>query len=83
MIIGGYALFKGRSLSEGQHFGDIDVLLRSDRTRRPTAISVNHLHVMYIGPDEIEECVQGALRMVERGAIPSVCWHSRICWQAS
>ena len=33
------------TLCEGEHFGDSDVLLRSEITRRPSAMSVGHLHV--------------------------------------
>ena len=59
VIIGGYATYCGRPLGEGASFGSQDCLLRSEHVRRRLAISVNHLHVLSIGPDEISELCIG------------------------
>jgi len=54
VVVGGLALFKGKTVVEGQHWGDLDVLLRGETVRRTSAVSLTHLHVLSVGPDTIE-----------------------------
>ncbi len=55
VIFKGAATFKGKTLTDGDFWGEQDVLLRSQRVRRPTAFTITYLHVYFIGPDTIEE----------------------------
>ena len=64
VIVGGYATYCGYPMGEGDSFGSEDVLLSSVYARRRLAFSVNHLHVLSVGPGEIFELTIGFPRQL-------------------
>ena len=55
MILKGVAMYRGRVLSDFDHWGDDDVMLRAEFTQRNLASATTYLHVLSIGPETIEE----------------------------
>ena len=54
MIYKGVAMYRARLLGTWDTWGDDDVLLRAEYTRRHRAIATTYLHVLSIGPDALE-----------------------------
>ena len=48
VIFQGFCRYDGKTLGKGTNFGERDVLLRNDYTKRPSATAVTYLHVHYI-----------------------------------
>ena len=47
-------MYRAHILGTWDTWGDDDVLLRAEYTRRHRAIATNYLHVLSIGPDALE-----------------------------
>ena len=47
-------MYRARQLGTWDTWGDDDVLLRAEYTRRHRAIATTYLHVLSIGPDALE-----------------------------
>ena len=58
VIYQGVALYRGSILMDWDHWGDADVMLRSEITRRHHARATTYLHVHFIGPDTIEKIAE-------------------------
>ena len=54
VIYKGVAMYRARLLGTWDTWGDDDVLLRAECTRRHRAIATTYLHVLSIGPDALE-----------------------------
>lgn len=54
VIFNGLARYRGHTLTKGDHWGEWDVLLKSDLIRRRRAKAINYLHVLTINAETIE-----------------------------
>ena len=55
VIFNGLARYRGETLHKGDHWGEWDVLLRSNNIRRRKALAINYLSVLMIDSDMIEQ----------------------------
>ena len=65
-------MYRMRLLGTWDTWGDDDVLLRAEYTRRHRAVATTYLHVLSIGPDALEAICSSS---------DPVCWES--CWRSS
>jgi hypothetical protein len=54
VILEGVAMYRMKLLEKWDTWGDEDVLLRAEYTRRNRATATTYLHVLSIGPDALE-----------------------------